>query len=375
MNCSGGSLPAFVSVNKPMGTKPNYRKNKTGLLRHGPILVLALLLSGCNSLGYYAHVVNGHLDLMSREEPIQDLLEDKDLDAKLQRKLQLVQRLRRFASDELLLPDNGSYKTFVRLERQYPVWNVIAAERYSVKAKQWCFLFTGCISYRGYFDQEQAVAMAAELKQQGYDVYVAGVAAYSTIGWFDDPVLSSMLYDDEARLAGILFHELAHQKLYIENDSSFNEAFATAVELEGVRRWLKQHGNQQEIQAYRRHKQRQKQFQHLLRQTHEALKQAYEGETEQHRLKELKRQHFQQLQQQYAELKKRWSGYSGYDKWMQQELNNAHLALVATYHELVPAFEHILEEQGHDLAHFYREVARLGALDAEKRGQRLAQLR
>ena len=366
MNCSGVSLPASVSANRRM-TINLFSQKKITLLQRVPILVLGLLLSGCNSLGYYAHVVNGHLDLMSREQPIEELLKDNTLDAKLQQKLQLAQRLRRFASEELLLPENDSYKTYVSLGRPYPVWNVIAAERYSVKAKQWCFLFTGCISYRGYFDQQRAEQMANELSAEGYDVY-------STIGWFDDPLLSSMLYDDEARLAGILFHELAHQQLYVENDSSFNEAFATTVELEGVRRWLEKHGKQQEIQNYHRYKQRQKQFQQLLAKTHAALKQAYASETEPQRLEELKRHHFQQLQQQYMELKQGWDGYEGYDKWMQQDLNNAHLALVATYHELVPAFERILAEQGHDLSRFYREVARLGALDVEKRAQLLARL-
>jgi len=358
-----------------MGTKSGYREKNTSLMSFVSIFVLAVSLSGCSTLGYYAHVVNGHLDLVSREEPIHELIEGNDLDAKLQQKLERVLKLREFASRELLLPDNDSYKTFVKLERQYPVWNVIAAGPYSVQAKQWCFLFTGCISYRGYFNKEGAMAMAAKLRQEGYDVYVAGVAAYSTIGWFDDPVLSSMLYDDEARLAGILFHELAHQKIYIEDDSSFNEAFATAVELEGVRRWLNQQGNPKAIERYRLHKQRQKQFQHLLAQTHEALKQAYGDEKDQHKLEKLKQDRFRQLQRQYAELKKSWGGYSAYDKWMQQGLNNAHLALVATYHELVPAFERILVEQDYDLHGFYREVKRLGAQTAEKRGQDLAQLR
>ena len=326
-------------------------------------------------MGYYAHVMNGHMDLMSHREPIDELLNGQGLDAKLEQKLKLVLRLRQFAVAELQLPDNDSYKTFVKLDRQYPVWNVIAAPRYSVRAKQWCFLFTGCISYRGYFNKADAEALASELKEQDYDVYVAGVPAYSTIGWFDDPLLSSMLYEDEARLAGILFHELAHQKIYIDDDSSFNESFATAVELEGVRRWLHQQGDADRIKTYRQQKQRQEQFQKLLAQTHAALQQAYADEQDQERLEQLKQLHIAQLRQAYAVLKKQWGGYAAYDNWMQQDLNNAHFALVATYHELVPAFEKILAQQGHDLERFYAEVEKIGAESKIKRGQRLAQLR
>lgn len=333
------------------------------------ILLSCLLTSvvGCSTISYYSHLMSGHFDLMSGEQPIEDLINRGQIDKELQKKLQQVLIIRRFAVTELGLPDNDSYKTFVKLDRKYPVWNVIAAEKYSVKAKQWCFLIVGCISYRGYFNKQDAEAKAAELKAEGYDVYVSGAAAYSTLGWFDDPVLSSMLYKEESHLAGIIFHELAHQRLYIDDDSSFNEAFATAVELEGVRRWMKQRSDSKANQRYRLYKTRQKDFNTMLRITRESLKQLYASESDQQQLASGKKRIFTNMQKHYQQLKKKWKGYKGYDKWMQKELNNAHLALVATYHERVPAFESILQSLDYNIPRFYAEVERIGEMDQKDR--------
>ena len=240
----------------------------------------SLLLAGCSTVGYYAHIMNGHYDLMESEEDIEDILISNKYDAAVRLKLSRALEIRRFASDKLGLPDNDSYKTFVKLNRIYPVWNIIAAEKFSVNARQWCFLFVGCISYRGYFNEKDAEAKAKVLKDEGYDVTVSPAAAYSTLGWFDDPVLSSMLYKGETHLAGIIFHELAHQKVYIDDDSSFNEAFATTVELEGVRRWLEAQGDAVGIKKYRQYKQHQRDFNDLLQATRNQLNSLYKTQKE-----------------------------------------------------------------------------------------------
>lgn len=324
-------------------------------------------LTGCSTVSYYSQVINGHYALIENEEDIEDILAEKRYSADVRQRLQRALEIRRFASEQLGLPDNDSYKTFVKLKHKYPVWNVIAAEPLSVKARQWCFLFVGCISYRGYFNEQDAKDMAAELHKQGYDVTVSPAAAYSTLGWFDDPLLSSMLYKEESHLAGIIFHELAHQKVYIDDDSSFNEAFATTVELEGVKRWMRVHGDTASIKRYRTYKQRQKEFNQLLITTREKLKRLYASEKTDAEKLQGKQAIIAAMKQDYQALKKSWGGYSGYDNWMARDINNANLALVATYHELVPMFEAMLKQQDYDLKRFYAAVEKTGELPEEER--------
>jgi len=337
-------------------------------------LVFVMLLSGCGTVSYYSHIMNGHHELMEAEEDIEDILADHKYDEAIRVRLSRALEIRKFASAELALPDNDSYKTFVKLNRKYPVWNVVAAEKFSIHARQWCFLFVGCISYRGYFNEQDAEAKANELKAEGYDVTVSPAAAYSTLGWFDDPLLSSMLYKEEAHLAGIIFHELAHQKVYIDDDSSFNEAFATTVELEGVRRWLEAQGDTKGIKKYRQYKQRQREFNDLLQSTRNKLQEIYRNKKDKVTLLSRKKQIINAMKSEYKKLKKQWGGYSGYDKWMQRDINNAHLVLVATYHELVPSFEVLLRQQGRQLDLFYTEVTRLGELKKAKRSSHLVHL-
>ncbi|MDH5444499.1 MAG: aminopeptidase [Gammaproteobacteria bacterium] len=336
-----------------------------------PVFVIAILqVSGCSSLSYYSHLMNGHHDLIEAEEDIEDILESKKYDESTRQRLKKALEIRRFASAELGLPDNDSYTTFVKMDRKYPVWNVIAAETFSVKAKQWCFLIVGCINYRGYFKKSDAELKAKELADQGFDVTVSPAAAYSTLGWFDDPLLSSMLYKEEAHLAGIIFHELAHQKIYVDDDSAFNEAFATAVELEGVRRWLESTNNTKGINKYRLYKQRQKEFNHLLKITREKLKQSYALENTPPEIRiNAKQRIINNMKKDYQKLKKQWGGYDGYDKWMSRDINNAHLALVATYHELVPVFERMLSEAGQNMEKFYVSVESTAELSYEQRRQ------
>lgn len=344
-------------------------------LRFILLIAASLGMSACTSIEYYWQAINGHTAILNREHPITELLATPDLDPDLRQVLEGMQRARDFASQELALPDNDSYRVYADIERKYVIWNVIATDEFSVTPQQWCFPFAGCVSYRGFFSEADAQAFVSELRRQGKDVYVAGARAYSTIGWFDDPLLSTMLYRDEALRVGVLFHELAHQQLYVQNDTAFNEAFATAVAQEGVRRWFLHSGNNMAYEAYLQASQRRADFNVLLQQTRSRLKQVYSEIQDRDELRKQKKQIFEELQQKYARLKQhQWDNDNRYDNWMAQPLNNAHLALAATYHELVPAFQRQLENVKGDLPSFYKKMKQLAGLQKAERHARLTSI-
>lgn len=337
------------------------------------ILIALISLSGCSSLTYYSEILNGHFELLDKQRPVKEVIQDKALKPELRDALIISQEMRDFASQELLLPSNDSYRSYADIGREYAVWNVIATEEFSVKSKQWCFVFVGCLNYRGYFSKVAAEKYANELQQQGYDTHVAGAKAYSTLGWFNDPLLNTMMFKSEALRAGIIFHELAHQKVYIDDDSAFNEAFATTVEREGVKRWFMKQHDPDKFANYLQSKQRDVEFNQLLRQTRQELSALYQQQIPVTEKRLSKQKIFAELKLKYAVLKKSWDDYIGYDKWMAQNLNNAHLSLLATYHELVPVFEKIMEEQQGDLASFYQRIATIGELETEQRRKALEQ--
>lgn len=336
------------------------------------VLIVALLgAGGCASIGYYAQAITGHLDIMARREPIDELLAAPDTEPELRRRLGLVLRARRFASEALALPDNGSYLSYVDLGRRYVTWNVIAAEEFSVAARNWCFPVAGCVPYRGYHAEAPAQALAAELAQQGLDVFVNGATAYSTLGWFDDPVLSTMLRWRDTRLVGVIFHELAHQLLWVEDDTTFNESFATFVEREGTGRWLRAHGAPEDIEAYAQSVQRKLQFTALLREVREQLAEVYAGTRSASDKRAAKQAAFMDLRARYAALRRAWGGYDGYDYWFEQPLNNARLALVGTYNDQVDAFAALFAAADADFPRFYAAVREIAALAPEARSRRL----
>lgn len=329
--------------------------------------IIIMLFQGCSTIDYYLQSADGHLELMSKRQPIEKLLKQPELDAGLKERLQLALRARQFASKSLFLPDNDSYRTYADLQRPYVLWNVVAVPEFSIQAKQWCFLFVGCISYRGYFNKQEAEQAAAQLAQQGYDVQIAGVRAYSTLGWFNDPLLNTMLYRSDAALVGIIFHELAHQKLYISDDTAFNEAFATAVENEGVRRWFTQLHDETATQEYLQEKRRRREFYQLLLSVRERAGQLYKQDLDVAVMRQRKKALFATLQEEYKQWKRQRNDYNGYDAWMSRDLNNAHLALVATYQELTPAFASLLQNVDGDLKRFYQQVEQLGELPKPQR--------
>lgn len=324
-------------------------------------------------MGYYWEKVTGQVEIMNSQRPINEVLADNGVKEETKQALRNIQQARMFAVNELKLPDNDSYKEYADVGRQYVVYTVVATPRYSVKPREWCFLIVGCLSYRGYFSKHDAEAFAEDLKQQGYDVYVSGTRAYSTLGWFDDPVLNTMLYKNEAYRVGLIFHELAHQQHYVDDDTAFNEGFASAVEIEGVERWYKLKNEPEHTTQYLINKKRQQAFKAMLKNTRQKLSMLYKTETEELVLAQGKKRIFDNMQRDYQKLKSQWSDYKGYDKWMSQPLNNAHLALSNTYTQWVPAFRALLKQVG-TFEKFYEQVEQIGSLEQDQRHARLRAL-
>jgi len=343
-------------------------------LRLSALILCQLPLLGCGNAAYYIQAVSGQLDMMSRRTPISEILSDPAQADELKRRLQLVLEVRDFASDEIGLPDNGSYRSYADLHREHVVWNVVAAPEFSTDARTWCFPVAGCVAYRGYFKQAGAQAFAADLEQQGYDVFVGGVAAYSTLGRFDDPVLNTMLRWNDTRLAAVIFHELAHQLVYVKGDSSFNESFASMIEQEAVERWMQSSKRTDMLQSYLLGRERSRQFASMIIAFRQELAELYASDLEASGMRAQKRARFADLQTRYQALRKQWDGWPGYDAWFDRELNNAHLASVATYQALVPAFRLLLARHSGRLQAFYGEVKALADMQPTDRKARLEQL-
>jgi predicted aminopeptidase len=331
------------------------------------LLLLLAVVGGCASPGYYLHAVSGQIELLNKRRPVEEVLSDPATTPQTRQQLELVRRLRDFASRELGLPDNRSYRTYADLERPFVVWNVFATPELSLEPKQWCFVFTGCVPYRGYFAQDKAETFAAGLKQDGHDIYVGGVPAYSTLGWFHDPVLNTFIHRSEADLAGLLFHELAHQVVYVSGDTAFNESFATVVELEGVRRWFERHGTAQQAETYRQKIRRREQFTALVLRHKARLSEIFTSNSSDTEKRAAKARVFEKLRGDYTILKTGWGGHTDYDKWFEQDLNNAHLAAIGMYHQHVAAFQKLLMQQGDDLKIFYRAVKQIANLPTDER--------
>ena len=332
----------------------------------------SLTLMSCSSIGYYSQAVTGHLKLMSAREPIDELLKSESTDPELRKKLQTLVDARLFAIDTLKLPANKSYTTYAATGRKAVTWNVVAAEEFSLKPKTWCFPIAGCVSYKGYFKEQAAKDYAAILAAEQYDVTVGSASAYSTLGWFDDPVLDTMLRGGDIRFVGTLFHEMAHQVLYVKDDSNFNEAFASFVEQQGVRIWLEARGEAERINQYDAYLKRSEDFNQLLKVTQSDLRELYAQELNSEQKRERKKAVFEKMQEGYSSLKESWDGYAGYDGWFSRELNNARLLSVATYQKWVPAFEAIYNEQGKSMENFYTAATKLSELPKNEREDSLS---
>jgi predicted aminopeptidase len=297
------------------------------------ILMSAIpLLSGC----YLMQAAGGQMEITSRREPITDVIQNPATPDKLRSRLEYVAAARDFASRELGLPDNESYRSYADLGRPYVVWNVFAADEFSVEPRRWCFPIAGCVVYRGYFNESSAQRYALGIRSSGADAMVGGVAAYSTLGHFRDPILNTMMGWNDAQLASTLFHELAHQVVYAPGDSEFNEAFATTVEEAGLERWLIFNGRAKEMEGWRRQRERQAQFIDLLLDAREQLRELYASKIPVAQMRDRKQQILGRLKFEYTQLRAQWNGFAGYDWWFDRALGNAHLVSAATYHGCVP---------------------------------------
>ncbi|WP_077032797.1 aminopeptidase [Pelomonas sp. KK5] len=338
---------------------------------------LLVAVGGCAQFSYLGQSVGGHLRLMSAAEPVDKVLSRQDLAPALREQLALSQRIRDFATRELHLPDNNSYRRYADLHRTAAVWNVIAAPELSLKAKTWCYPVMGCVAYRGYFDHEAANAYAQALRQEEQlEVMVGPVPAYSTLGWSNwfggDPLLNTFIDYPEGELARMMFHELAHQVAYASDDTTFNESFATAVERIGAERWLSANGSAQAREVYERGNRRRLQFRALTDGYREKLKAVYDAADSDEAKRAAKARTMAALREDYARLKTdEWGGYAGYDGWFARA-NNASFALLSAYGELVPAFEALFEREGQDWPRFYAEAKRLARLPKAERRRELA---
>ncbi len=349
----------------------------SGLASFAIICVAMACLTGCANLSYYWQSVGGHLEVISRARPVQDWLDDDKTPQATKKKLALSQRIRQFASDELALPNNASYRRYADLQRHAVVWNVVAAPPDSLKLKTWCFPVAGCVGYRGYYAESEALALAQTLRAEGLEVSVYGVPAYSTLGYLNwaggDPLLSTFIHYPEGELARLVFHELAHQVLYVKDDTMFNESFATAVERAGGQRWLQKHGSQAAQAEYAAFEARRQAFRALTLATRTKLEAIYANATVNTLKYAMKNEAIKVFKEDYQKLKYSWNGYAGYDAWV-AKANNASFGAQAAYDELVPQFEAVLTRNGHDFAKFYSAIEHTTALPRAARRAALATL-
>jgi predicted aminopeptidase len=327
-------------------------------------LCFASATSGC-ALPYYMQAIGGQVSLMRQRVPIEEVLADPAFDETTRERLGFVTALRAFAVDELGLPQNDSYTSYVDLGRDYVVWNVVAAPEFSVDPVTWCFPVAGCVSYRGYFQQQKAEAFADKLSDDGLDTFTGGSTAYSTLGHFDDPVLSTMLVQSDVSIAATLFHELAHQQVYVRDDTELSESFATAVEQYGVERWLESRGRAADLEQYRARLGRQRDFAELVSVQRQRLTEIFTADTDAERLRREKAASFEQMRSEYQRLRSAWGNVGDYDYWFARELNNASLAAVTSYQRWVPGLKSELGRLGPDA--FYAAIETLAGQDAEER--------
>jgi predicted aminopeptidase len=333
-----------------------------------------LFMTGCANLSYYAGSIKGQLDVWRREQPAEKLIASESTPDLLRERLRSALRIREFASRELALPDNRSYRIYADLGRPFITWNVFAAPEFSVEPVEWCFFVAGCVKYRGYFSEAEANAVADDLRRQGYDVFVGGVPAYSTLGYFADPLLNTFMHYPPPEMARLIFHELAHQVVYVRDDTMFNESFAVSVEREGVRRWIAENGTPEDQARFDALQERRAQFAAMIRRYHGRLETLYRTRIAPEAMRGRKAELFAGLKADYEALKASWGGFSGFDRWLSAGPNNALLASIAIYTQHVPAFTALFAERGGDFPSFYEAVRNLAQLPPAERKAALGRL-
>ena len=329
------------------------------------------MLSACSSISYIAHTSTEHLELMRKRTPITKALNSDEISPERKQLLQKVLQIRKFASEELGLPENASYTTYVELDREYVTWVVFASEEFSLQAKTWCFWIVGCVPYRGYFDVAKAQDFAMHLKQQGLEVYIAPVPAYSTLGWFSDPILSSMLNQGEIVAAEYIFHELAHQQLYIKDDADFNEAFATAVGQLGVVSWLLAESKNDELERYQKKIKIKEEIYQQVDQLRNNLEQIYSSSASIEDKRKSKKAAHKKFREDIHALLGDVSNSTAYESWLFANLNNAKLNALSTYQSMVPEFIQLFEKCSQEFQLFYSTVDQLKKMPKDQRATSL----
>lgn len=334
-------------------------------------IAMLLLLSGCSSVRYYSQLASGQWQLLKSREPVDALIADPQQPSALRQQLTRAQAARTFATQQLHLPDNQSYRLYANLQRPFVVWNVFATPEFSLTPITHCFPIAGCVAYRGYYSQGGARGEAALARQQGRDVFISGVEAYSTLGWFDDPILNTMLSWGDERLATLIFHELAHQRVYVKDDTEFNESFASFVEQEGTRQW-RAHQGLPPLSATGT--QQRDQFIELVLGTRQRLQTLYEQPLPAPVMRQRKEQEFERMRHEYRQLRdQQWGGNRRYDTWANSPMNNAKLLPFGLYDQWVPAFATLFKKSGNDWQVFYAEVEQVGQLPPLQRTAALRQ--
>ena len=323
-------------------------------VRYLSCLGLVFVLTACSGPGYYLQAVSGQWELMHSRQSVQTLLDHPDTETALIKDLQTANQILEFADDSLGLPSGGSYTSYVQLEANALVWNVVATEEFSLQAKTWCFLVAGCVPYRGFFKQDKAEYSSSKLRNKGMDVVVAPAGAYSTLGWFDDPLLSSMFAGSDVRLAAYLFHELAHQRIYLKDDSQFNEGYASFVEEIGLKTWLISRQKQNEIEKWQQQQDASNDFSELVSTLQNNLEELYKSDQSQANKRQLKADAFESFRHAYDQLSQdKWQGKRYYANWFNQPLNNAKIALFSTYEGSFCAFQNLLDQSEGDIEVFH----------------------
>ncbi len=337
------------------------------------IAVLVLALAQACSPSYLIQATSGQMAIAHARRPIGEVLADPATPEILRTKLRGAQEALRFGHVALALPDNGSFSEYAELHRPYAVWNVFAAPEFSLSLRTWCFPVAGCVAYRGYFEERDAREFAASLAARGDDVFVGGAIAYSTLGFFRDPLLSSVVPLPDAALAGLIFHELAHQELYVPGDTIFNESFATLVEQEGTIRWLESRNDRDGLCAYMLELERERAARSLIAETRTRLAALYATGTGDD-MRTAKAAEFSGLRERYRHLRATWRGPPHFDGWFDTPVNNASLGALATYDLLVGTLRVMLEGEGGNLPAFYRRAARLARLGPDDRAAVLREI-
>ncbi len=354
----------------PGSLNPSIRRRDPWFPRAG-VLLFSLLAAGCGEFSYYARSVSGQAALLAARQPLEAAVADPRTPEPLRARLEYAAAARAFAAESLGLPDNGSYRTYADLGRRYVAWAVVATPEFSLTPRTWCFPVAGCVAYRGYFEEAEALQYADALRAEGHDVHVGGVAAYSTLGWFDDPLPGGVLAWPDTELAGLIFHELAHQVAYVRDDTAFNEAFAVTVEEEGVRRWLVAQGAADVVAAYDHARLRRGDVLARVLAARGRLAAVYASDLPAEAMRREKGAVFRELHESCQDLGLNAAEQARYRRWCSEVPNNARLVAITTYHELAPGFRALLDRHGGDLPAFYRAVVDLTRLPRDIRRDRL----